>query len=146
MKVILKQNVKNLGKKDEVIEVKPGFAYNNLIPGGFATEITDSKLGVIQNKNKKTKEDKIKDKKYIRELFLKIPKQITITEKVNENNKLFHSIKQKQIAEAVSLLGIDIDSSFIYIEKEIKSIGEFDIIFKSMEFSKKVLLIIKKEI
>ena len=146
MKVILKQNVKNLGKKDEVVEVKPGFAYNNLIPRGLATEISNSKLDVIQNKEKKKKEGKLRDIKYIKELFLKIPKQITIKEKVNENNKLFHSIKQKEIVEAMSSLGIDIDANFIYIEKEIKGVGEFDIIFKGMGLSKKIILIIKKEI
>ena len=145
MKVILKVNIKNLGKKDSIVDVKPGYAYNNLIPRGLATEATKTKIKIIEDKNIKIEQEKKQNVDYIRKMFLKIPQQLEIKEEINESGKLFHSIKPKQILDHLQKSGIELDQSFIDIDQEIKTVGSFDIIFKTDNLKKKVKLIITKK-
>ena len=127
MEVILKQDVDNLGFKDDVIIVKNGFGRNYLIPQGMASLATDSAKKVLaenlrQRAHKEAKliEDaKIQSEK-LREVSLKM------TAKVGRGNKLFGSLSNSDLALELNRAGIQIDKKFIQIPgTTIKSVGKY---------------------
>lgn len=127
MKVILLQDVKNVGKKGQIINAKDGYARNFLFPKNLAIEATEINLKNLENakKHKEEKEKEIlEDAKALEEELLK--KIIVIKTKTGENGKLFGSITTKEIADLLeSEHGISIDKKKFELEETIKSVGEY---------------------
>ncbi|MFA5574978.1 MAG: 50S ribosomal protein L9 [Brumimicrobium sp.] len=128
MEVILKKNVDKLGYKDEIVDVKPGYANNFLIPQGYA---------IIANKsNKKSHEELLRQRSHklekVREEAQEIAGKlegitIKIGAKVGENGKIFGSINTIQLSEALKAEGIDVDrKSLKIIQEPIKEVGTYD--------------------
>jgi len=133
MKVILKENVKSVGKKGEIIKVKEGYAKNFLFKKNLAIEATPGELKKIQNKenvdNMKAKKEKsiaekLADKMKNKELKIKI--------KTGKEGKMFGSITTKEIAkELKEKYNLDIPKKKIELEEEhIKTIGTYNIKIK----------------
>ena len=128
MKIILKQDVKGTGKKGDIVNVADGFARNSLLPKGIAVEATQNNLNIL--KNEKAHDEHILQMKLdeannlaekLKTFTLEIPA------KCGANGKLFGSITNKDIAEAIkSNYGIDIDKHDIKIE-HIKETGIFTV-------------------
>ncbi|MHC1749041.1 MAG: 50S ribosomal protein L9 [Cellulosilyticaceae bacterium] len=125
MKVILTQDVKKLGKKGEVLEVKDGYARNSLLPKGLAVEANAVTL------NQKKLGDRAEDKKKQQELdtakeiaeTLK-DKEIKISVKTGEGGKVFGSVTSKEIAEQINAnFGVKIDKKKVLLSDPIKGIG-----------------------
>ncbi len=113
MEIILKQDVQNLGFKDDVVSVKPGYGRNFLIPQGFATLATPSAKKVLAEnlKQKAHKEAKIvDDAKKLAEALKAL--EIKITSKAG-GEKLFGSVTNIDIAQALEAAGQPIDRKFI---------------------------------
>ncbi|MBN8642572.1 MAG: 50S ribosomal protein L9 [Flavobacteriales bacterium] len=113
MEIILKQDVQNLGFKDDVVSVKPGYGRNFLIPQGFATLATSSAKKVLAEnlKQKAHKEAKIvDDAKKLAEALKAL--EIKITSKAG-GEKLFGSVTNIDIAQALENAGQPIDRKFI---------------------------------
>ena len=113
MEIILKQDVQNLGFKDDVVSVKPGYGRNFLIPQGFATLATPSAKKVLAEnlKQRAHKEAKIvADAKALAETLKAL--EIKLTAKAG-GEKLFGSITNIDIAEALEKSGNAIDRKFI---------------------------------
>lgn len=113
MEIILKQDVQNLGFKDDVVSVKPGYGRNFLIPQGFATLATSSAKKVLAEnlKQKAHKEAKIvDDAKKLAEALKAL--DIKITSKAG-GEKLFGSVTNIDIAQALESAGQPIDRKFI---------------------------------
>lgn len=113
MEIILKQDVQNLGFKDDVVSVKPGYGRNFLIPQGFATLATPSAKKVLAEnlKQKAHKEAKIvDDAKKLAEALKAL--DIKITSKAG-GEKLFGSVTNIDIAQALENAGQAIDRKFI---------------------------------
>jgi large subunit ribosomal protein L9 len=113
MEIILKQDVQNLGFKDDVVSVKPGYGRNFLIPQGFATLATPSAKKVLAEnlKQKAHKEAKIvDDAKKLAEALKAL--EIKITSKAG-GEKLFGSVTNIDIAQALEAAGQTIDRKFI---------------------------------
>ncbi len=125
MKVILLQDVKSLGKKDEIVNVSDGYARNFVLPKKLGVEATPKNLNDL--KLKKANEDKVAAAKLAeaKDLAEKLKDQsVTLTMKVGEGGRTFGSISSKEIAEAMKKqLGYDIDKKKIVIKDQIKSIG-----------------------
>lgn len=125
MKVILLQDVKSLGKKDEIVNVSDGYARNFVLPKKLGVEATPKNLNDL--KLKKSNEDKVAAAKLAeaKDLAEKLKDQsVTLTMKVGEGGRTFGSISSKEIAEAMKKqLGYDIDKKKIVIKDQIKSIG-----------------------
>ena len=119
MKVILLQDVKSLGKKDQIVEVSDGYARNMLLPKKLGMEATSKNLNDL--KLKKAHEDKVAAEA----LAAQIEKEsITLSIKMGENGRTFGSISSKEIAEAIkSQLGHDIDKKKIVMKDAIKAPG-----------------------
>ena len=125
MKVILNENIKSIGKKDEIINVSDGYARNYLFPKKLAVEATPNNLAKL-----KTKKDSEKFKKDLeREKAVELSEQISkikleIKVKVGENGKIFGGISSKEIAEKLeSDYKIKIDKKKIELKETIKTLG-----------------------
>ena len=125
MKVILLQDVKSLGKKDQIVEVSDGYARNMLLPKKLGMEATSKNLNDL--KLKKAHEDKVAAEVLAdaQALAAQIEKEsITLSIKTGEGGKTFGSVSSKEIAEAIkSQLGHDIDKKKIVMKDAIKAPG-----------------------
>jgi len=117
MEVILKQDVENLGYKDDIVEVKPGYGRNFLIPQGVAVmaspgakRMLEEDIRQRQHKEKKQIEEAEKTAEALREMDIKL------TAKVGKDNKLFGSINNADLAEELSKAGHHIDRKYIQIQ------------------------------
>ena len=132
MKVVLLQDVKDLGKKDDIVNVSDGYARNFLFPKKLAVEATAGKLHEISDKkssmqNKKKKE--LEDAKALAERINKI--ELIIKTKAGVNGKLFGSITGKDIAELIKQRHkIEIDKKKIVLDEAIKSLGTQEVEIK----------------
>lgn len=126
MKVILKQDVKGLGKKDEIVNASDGYAKNYLIPRGIAVEATSGNVNETVNKQKAAADKKQRELDTAKEFASKLDgKVITIKAKAGESGKLFGAISGKDIADAIkNQYKIDIDKKKINLSDPIKTAGE----------------------
>ncbi len=128
MEVILKKDVEKLGFKDEMVEVKPGYARNYLIPRGLAVFATVSEKKMLEEtiRQRAHKEEKIKAE--AQATADKLGKaEIKIGAKVGENGKIFGSVNTIQLADALNQAGHSIDRKNITIKNEpIKEIGKYE--------------------
>lgn len=126
MEIILKQDIKNLGEKDDIVNVKPGYGRNYLIPQGFAVLATESAKKVLAENVKQAqfKQDKIKkDAEAIAGRLEGV--KLTIGAKAGESGKIFGSVNTIQIADALKKEGFEVDRRRITFETEPKFIGEY---------------------
>jgi large subunit ribosomal protein L9 len=127
MDIILKEDISNLGHKDDIVNVKPGYARNYLIPKGKATLATPSarKMHEENIRQRAHKEAKLK------ELAMKVAEQlenkkIKIGAKTSSTGTIFGSVNTIQLAEAIAKKGIEIDRKNITIPGDsIKEVGEY---------------------
>ena len=129
MKVILKEDVKSLGKKGQIVEVSDGYARKFILKKGKGVEATSKNLNDL--KLQKANEDKIAQENYeaAQELGKKIEAgQIQVSIKTGEGGKAFGSVSSKEIAEeAKSQLGLDIDKKKIQLKETIKTLGTHNV-------------------
>ena len=126
MEVILKDDVKNLGYKNDTVTVKPGYGRNYLIPQGLAV-IADksSKKVVAENirqaahKAEKVKTDAQEVANSIGDVVLEIPA------KVGETGKIFGSVTTLQISDALKAKGVEVDRKRISFDQDVKTAGEY---------------------
>lgn len=125
MKVILKQDVKGLGKKESMVEVSDGYARNFLFPKGLAVEATATNVNVMNTKKEAEKNKKDRELAAAKALAGKINETtVVIKTKAGENGKLFGSITSKDISEKLKAQHkLDVDKKKINLEDAIKSIG-----------------------
>lgn len=128
MKVILKEDIKSLGKLGEVVNVADGYGRNFLIPGKKAVEATTENINVFKRERKKLEEQLKASLHESEELQKKINEvSVTIGRQVGEGEKMFGSVTSADIAEALEKDGITVDKKLIYIEKPIKELGLFHV-------------------
>ena len=130
MEVILKKNVDNLGYANEIVEVKPGYGRNFLIPQGYAVLATAAakKMHAESMKQKAHKESKIRAE--AEELGKKLEgASVKIVTKAGEKGKIFGSVNTIQISEALNGEGLYIDRKSIKIVNEpIREVGTYEAI------------------
>jgi large subunit ribosomal protein L9 len=131
MKVILIEDVEKLGVQGQIVDVKPGFARNYLIPKGLAWLYNNSNLKKLEHQKKLWEVKNIKEKEKAQSLKEKIESmEIKIPAKVGEENLLYGSITTSQIAKALEDKGILIDKRKIMMDEPIKRAGYHDIKLK----------------
>lgn len=128
MQLLLKENVEHLGSTGELVDVKPGYARNFLVPRGFAVQVTRKNKNSIEKQIEKYKVAEAKKLELVKEFAAKVTEvNCTIAVKADENDKLFGSVTPEEIAKAVKLGGVDIKPKQIKIPKAIRAIGVFDV-------------------
>jgi large subunit ribosomal protein L9 len=128
MKIILRQDVPNLGDMGEVVNVKDGYARNYLIPREIAYFASEGAIKRIEVE-KKLYTKKLADEKVAAEATAEkiADLQISIPMKVGEEGKLYGSVTQQLIAQELSLRGFEIDRRSVIIEEPIRTLGVFDV-------------------
>jgi large subunit ribosomal protein L9 len=129
MKVILTQNVKDLGQAGEIKEVAAGYARNFLIPRGMALEATSARLKETEEKKSRDAKQKDKELAQAEEIKKKIEGQtITLKMKSGGSDKLFGAVTTKEVAEALKQsFDLNIDKKKIELGDSIKHLGEYTI-------------------
>ncbi len=131
MKVILKEDISNLGYKDDVVEVKNGYGRNYLIPQKKAVIASPSALKVLAE-NQKQRAHKLAKIKADAEAMAAALQGVSLTigAKTSATGTIFGSVNSIQIAEALEKLGHKIDRKLIYIKDSIKEVGNYSATIK----------------
>lgn len=126
MKLILKEDVSNLGYKDDVVEVKSGYGRNYLIPQGKAVIASESALKVLAE-NQRQRAHKLAKIKADAEAAAAALEgvELTIGAKASANGTIFGSVNNIQIAEALEKLGHNVDRKIIVIKESVKELGKY---------------------
>ena len=128
MKVILREDVKGKGKAGEIMEVKPGYARNYLLPQGFAYPATKASINVYEQekyrKAKKQEQFHIEAEKMKAQLD-KI--SLTAAVKVGEDGRLFGSVTTNTISDLLKEKGYDINHRKVMIDEPIKELGVYEV-------------------
>lgn len=126
MEVILKDDVKHLGYKNDIVEVKPGYGRNYLIPQGLAVladktsrKVLAENMRQAAHKIEKIKNDAQDIANNIGDLTLEIPT------KVGETGKIFGSVTTNQLADALKAKGHEVDRKRISFDQDVKTAGEY---------------------
>lgn len=126
MKVILKEDITNLGYKDDVVEVKSGYGRNYLIPQGKAVIATPSALRILEE-NQRQRAHKLAQLKADAEAAAAALEGVALTigAKTSSTGTIFGSVNAIQIAEALEKLGHNVDRKIIEVKETIKEVGNY---------------------
>ena len=135
MKVILKDNIKGVGKKDEIINASDGYARNFLFPKNLAVEANAENLAKLKSKNESIAYQKDQEKEAAKKTAEKLSKiLLKIQVKAGENGKIFGGVSTKEISENLNKeYGIKIDKKKIDLKETIKELGSKTIEIKLYE-------------
>lgn len=131
MKVILFENIEKLGNQGDLVEVKPGFARNYLIPQGLAQLATEKAMRLLEDHKKKMRKKEIKlvsEAKVVAEQLEK--EEIVVLKKVGPEGKLYGSVTTAELAEKLQEKDYNVEKKQIHIEEPIKTTGVFTITVK----------------
>ncbi len=125
MEVILKETIDTLGMEGDIVNVKPGYARNYLIPQQKAVPVNKASLTRLKQEQQAIASRREAEQKSAEQLASKLEKTtITLSRKVGDEDRLFGSVGSKDIAEELKNVGIAIDRRSILLAEPIKSIGE----------------------
>ena len=131
MKVILREDVKNLGEMGSIVDVKKGFGRNYLIPRNLAVEANPNNIKEFEHQKKIILQKAKKIKQSAEDLADRVSKlSIVLEAQAGEEDKLFGSVTSKDIAEAIGKQGIEIDKRKILLEEPIKRLGNYEVSVK----------------
>ncbi len=125
MEIILKQDIKSLGEKDDIVNVKPGYGRNYLIPQGFGALATPSAKKVLAENLKQAafKQDKIKkDAEGIATRLADV--KLSIGAKAGETGKIFGAVTTLQVSDALAAKGLIVDRKKISFKSDVKEAGD----------------------
>ena len=127
MKIILKEDIQNLGYKDDVVEVKNGYGRNYLIPQKKAILATESELKQLAEKLKQqaNKQAKIKADAEALAAAIAAAGELTIAVKASEDGKIYGSVSSAQVAEALAAAGVEVEKKNITFA-DVKELGEYE--------------------
>ena len=125
MKVILKENIKSIGKKDEIVNVSDGYARNFLFTKNLAVEATKSNLAKLKTKKDSEQYKKDQEKEDAEKIAKKLSEiKLEIKVKAGENGKIFGGVSSKEIADRLEQdYDIKIDKKKIELKETIKTLG-----------------------
>lgn len=124
MKIVLREDVKKLGSKGDVVDAADGYARNYLIPRGLAVEATKQKIKELEEQEAKENRLESEKREDAEKLKSKLESEkFVIKVKAGDKGRLFGSVNTKDIAEAAADKGYDIDKRKIDLDDSIKSLG-----------------------
>ena len=131
MEVLLCQDVAKLGKSGDVVNVKRGFARNYLIPKKLACAASPANLKRLERLKAKEAEKYENEKREAQDLAEKLNKvSCTVTVEVNDLEKLYGSVTESEVAQALEVEGYTIDKKMIILENPINELGIFEVSIK----------------
>ena len=148
MKVILLDNIKGVGKKDDIINANDGYARNYLFPRKLAVEANKANLTKLQSKKDSNEFRRGEERKKAEQIKQQIEKiTLNIAVKAGENGKIFGGVTSKEISEELKKqYNIEIDKKKIELKETIKTLGSFIItikLFENINAKLKILIVNK---
>lgn len=128
MKIILKENIENLGKKGDIVEVAAGYGRNYLIPKNLALEVTPSNMKMIEMQQKalrKRLEKEIASSQKMIEQLNQV--SLTFERKAGDKDVIFGSVSAGDIREALAGLGFEVEKKKIVLDEPIKRLGHYTV-------------------
>lgn len=124
MRVILRQEVKGLGKVGDVKDVADGYATNYLLPRGFAVEASGAALRAAARQQESAKSRSERERAEMRELARRIGEsRLSFTLKAGAQGKVFGSVTTRDIAQALAARGIELERAKIHLTEPIRTLG-----------------------
>jgi large subunit ribosomal protein L9 len=128
IEIILRETIDNLGRAGQVVKVANGYARNYLLPRKLAYPATPGNLKVIESERQSLLRKDAKQKEDSEKLMQMLDKvEITIRRKVGEQNALYGSVTNSDIADELAKKGFEVEKRKIHMDDHIKTIGEFSI-------------------
>lgn len=128
VEVILRRDVADLGRAGELVQVKPGYARNYLIPQGIALLATEGNRRVFEEERRQVEQAAERDRIQAAEMAEDLEGQsLTFTVRAGEGGRLFGSVTSADIAQALEEAGHDVDRRLIRLDDPIKELGVYDI-------------------
>ena len=148
MEIVLLENIKNLGKIGDIVDVKRGYGRNFLIKYGRALQASKENISLVNKKRAELNEKNLELKKATKRIYDIINyKSYKFIKRAKENNELYGSIKPKEICQTIeSINKIEIKPSQIDLGKEINNIGSYEAkINLHAEIQAKIHIVVVKE-
>lgn len=131
MKVILKDNIENLGRKGDIVEIAPGYGRNYLIPKKLALEVSLSNMKMIEMEQQALKKRLEKEVLSYQELIQQLNQTtLSFVRKAGEKDIIFGSVSSSDVKEALDKVGFEIDKKKILLIEPIKRLGNFTVAIK----------------
>ena len=131
MKIVLRTDVENVGKRGEVVKVAAGYARNYLLPKKLALEATGGNLKRVAMERRVQEVHEAKEKQEAESLAARIAQlSCTAVRKVGENEVLYGSLTSSDVAELLEKEGVSVDKRKILLEEPIKSLGIYEVPIK----------------
>lgn len=129
MDVILLKDRRALGKRGEIVAVKPGFARNFLLPQGLALEATPSNVKVFEHQRVKIEAEAAKDTAAAQEVAARLEgMRVVIHKRASDTETLYGSVTATEVAEALAANGVEVDRRRIDLEGGIKTVGDHHVV------------------
>jgi len=131
MKVILKQDVENVGRKGDIINVAPGFGRNFLLPRKLALEVTASNMKMVEVERKSLKKKVELERVSFQGLIERLNQvSLSFARKAGEKDHIFGSVSAGDIKDALDKLGFEIDKKKIALDEPLKRLGNYTVAVK----------------
>lgn len=147
MKVILTENIPNLGQIGDIVKVAPGYGRNYLLPKGLALEASSAKIRELEHHKRVLAQKKEKVRCQMLSLAEKLNETtVTFARKVIEEDKLYGSVNVNDIHKALQQRGFELDKRFILLDQPIKQLGECTVPVKvDADITANITVVITKE-
>lgn len=131
MKIILKQDMENLGRRGDIVDVAPGYGRNYLIPKKLAIEVTSSNIKMIEIERKALRKKVEKERMSYQDLIQNLTQTtLSFRRKSGEKDVIFGSVSSSDIKDALHEVGFEIDKKKILLEEPIKRLGNYTVSVK----------------
>jgi large subunit ribosomal protein L9 len=128
MQIILTQDVENLGKAGELVTVRPGYGRNYLVPRGLAVSATTRNRNRLEHEKSLIERKVTKERASATELATRLNGMTLQFERiVGEDEKLFGSVTNRDIADQLKRAGIDLDHRIIQLDQAVKALGKYEV-------------------
>lgn len=140
MKVILKSDVENVGRKGDIVSVSPGYGRNYLLPRKLAIEVTSSNLKMIEIERHSLKKKVESERQSFQDLIRRLNEvTLTFSRKAGEKDMIFGSVSAADIKDALDRLGFEVEKKKIGLDEPIKRLGNYSIPVKVFHDDKATL-------
>ena len=131
MKVLLCEDVKNLGWLGDIVEVSDGYARNYLLPQGLAAIATEANIRAVAKAKAKRAEQRIAQRKRLEQEAGKVDgTEVVIAAKANEQGVLFGSVTAREIAADLRQQGFEVADDIVHLPEHIKQVGTYNVTLK----------------
>ena len=147
MKIILKQDVENVGRKGDIVNVSAGFGRNYLLPKKLALEVTPSNLKMIEIERHALKKKVEKERQSYQDVIRRLNEvTLSFTRKSGEKDMIFGSVSASDIKDALDKQGFEIEKKKIVLDEPIKRLGNYTVPVKVFHDDKATLRVeVRKE-